>query len=195
MEELNFFEELGGILEITISLIVTALFILPALIIFTFFSDVYGFLLKKLGKDFTIDLEDVPIDKEVIFFPTNNNNNILKLVLQTMKSVDKYLLIKPHPKEDVKKLLEIIGSYRLSNVFIVHKETGIKECIFRSSLTFIHTSTVGVESMIAGVPIILINPYKEIFSKLGYYDNNLLLKAKDSDSLVKLTNKFFGVKE
>ena len=160
--------------------------------------------LSKVIKSFDVDeirkKLKIKEGKKIILFATENlpkkeeQEIIAKSVISTFKSLkDVHLIIKPHPNEsDISLYQNLISKFELSEFSII-TDINLYELLFVSDLVILSYSTVGVEAMRMGKPVISLN-------LLGLHDDALIIQknaavvVRNSDELLPTIKQYLNSK-
>ena len=103
-------------------------------------------------------------DRKLVLLTTARVSNLseredwLKAMVKASKMLeDVSFLVKPHPGEDIEMHQKIIKKFGGKNIKLVERESDTKELLFASDMTINVGSTVGLESILMGVPFMLMN--------------------------------------
>jgi len=160
--------------------------------------------LSKVIKSFDVDeirkKLKIKEGKRIILFATENlpkkeeQEIIAKSVISTFKSLkDVHLIIKPHPNElDISLYQNLISKFELLEYSII-TDINLYELLFVSDLVILSYSTVGVEAMRMGKPVISLN-------LLGLHDDALIIQknaavvVRNSDELLPTIKQYLNSK-
>ncbi|UCD03766.1 MAG: CDP-glycerol glycerophosphotransferase family protein, partial [Candidatus Woesearchaeota archaeon] len=139
---------------------------------------------KKFNSAETFRKYNLDKNKKIVLFPTELDLNILKIILKSFRNLDDaFLIIKPHPFEDMSVLRDTYNQLKSKNTMLLGKSANMYELVNISSLIITRGSTVGLEAMIKGIPVVLINPYKYKFSRIPLFDTNAVIVTKNKKEL------------
>ncbi len=138
--------------------------------------------------------------RKIVLFATENlpkkeeNQKLAKTVISAMKKMENcHLIIKPHPNEtDLTLYTNLISKYNLSESSIITEEN-LYELLYISNLVILSYSTVGVEAMRMGIPVISLN-------LMGLHDDALIIRknmaviVRNSDELLPTIEKHLDPK-
>jgi CDP-glycerol glycerophosphotransferase (TagB/SpsB family) len=114
--------------------------------------------------------------------PEESNQRLIKGLMNSLPKLPNcQLVIKLHPSEDGKLTRRLNAEY--GKLAIITKNTNLHELILASDVLVTVHSTTGLEAMLLGKPVLVINltgkpdmmPYVESGAALGVYDENDIL--------------------
>lgn len=100
-----------------------------------------------------------------------------ELVNIFMNQKDKLLIVKPHPNENIDFMTKVFSNYNTESIIIVDN-FDFKTVLSISDVVLTQYSTCGLEAIMSGKPLIVLNPAKRIFAE-SY--NNLKLASEVTD--------------
>jgi len=109
---------------------------------------------------------------------TDTNEQIIDILYFTMKRIGRSrLVIKVHPGEKVRKYQALIKNRNYENVKVI-KKIDLFALLKKCSILITHSSTVALEAMILGKPVMIVNltgeldgvPYVQSGAALGVYN-------------------------
>ncbi len=162
------------------------------------------FKLKPLNKEEIYKRYKIPINKKIILYAAEKYNiknkyessiwsaytekqyiSIYKELFQSVKNIkDAFLIIKKHPSGiiDNSVIYNIAKEERFNN-FMITKDMDIMNIINASSVIILRLSTIGLESMMLGKPIIIMDTYFDTNDNVGYTEFNAALHVKKPGEL------------
>ncbi len=87
--------------------------------------------------------------------PVSEQIRILSYLLEFAEKQNKSaLIIKPHPNCDTGEFVELFEKYNFPNIFVMNKNTSALDCLAAADIFVTKTSTMGLEAMRFGIPMI-----------------------------------------
>ncbi len=149
------------------------------------------FELEKISKKFNVQKNN-----KIILFATENLPNqkervmVAKNVISLMKSLMNFhLILKIHPNEtDISIYKKLISEYGLSNYTII-KDANLYELLYLADIVIVSYSTVGVEAMRMGKPVISLN-LMDLHNDAPIIREKVAIEVREPVDLLTTTKKY-----
>ena len=124
--------------------------------------------------------------------PLNEKKRFFQLCYQAVKIISgAKLVIKPHPTERIETLKQQVGKWGLTNSLITNnQEFELIDLLSISQATLLTWSMSGFESLLAGVPVVVVNPTGKNYDDIiPYVKDQGAQLAVSSEQLNSILNK------
>ncbi|KJU82066.1 Capsule polysaccharide biosynthesis, spore coat polysaccharide biosynthesis protein spsB [Candidatus Magnetobacterium bavaricum] len=147
--------------------------------------------IRTFNKHYILDEIGLKTDSKVFLLATQPDKNCTWEMINMMVTIldnypEHYLVIKPHPGEDNRLYADYLS--KLSHPRVVLTDIPVRKIIYVSELTVTIYSTVGIESILMGVPLIQLN-LMGIKNPIPLYEYGVSIEVKDYTELEKSVDK------
>jgi len=141
---------------------------------------------RKFNRNQILQKHSIPEDKKIVLVVSHDIlcedlYNLTKDWSENFKNA--FFLVKPHPQEDTRKMNRALKNY--DNIKTFSQDTDIYELMYISDCILMGSSTVGIEALIMGRPILLVD-FAEDFSATIDYKNAGVALTANKENLEKI---------
>lgn len=147
-------------------------------------------IFKKFGMSFTSKKIVLLIsERPNLHFPKNEKRAVFVMVSRVVRELkNTILVIKPHPTERKYRLSEELKQWGINNAVVSdNHKIELFDLLKLSSVVTMVWSMAGLEAMLSGRPVVIINPFHKDFDKfIPYLKQEAAIEANNAKNLKKL---------